>query len=355
MPKQVPTFFIVGVQRSGTTLLSFLLGNHPDVFVGKNSVTLRLLTCIKNYHQTLPWRGTESKENLLAWLIRNDYRGRLAQLLDHENLAKYPNIRSLVMASLQQELEANGAKVWGDKAPNLQHFIPDLLQLLPQAKIVHVVRDGRAVAHSIRARAYGNLELSAQTWVDGNVVGIWNQGLLGKENYHLVHYEDLVREPEKTTRELCEFLNLPFRPEMLDLSQNELTGGDSSYVGKAFDPSKINRYRELLTDKEVRMIERIQGPTLRELGYDLLQTHREKDFRQLRVRRRIWLNQKNNLRLLFKRKRHRMENWQEQEVNEPLGKRLRQWIRLLSLDLISRDIYFSLFRDKKIKKKYFRK
>ena len=355
MSKDVPVFFIAGVQRSGTTLLSFLLGNHPDIHVGKNSVVLRLITCINNYRDALPRRGAESREELLRWLLQNDYRGRLAALIDVDKLADHPDLRSLMAESLRRDLERNDAQIWGDKAPNLQHFIPELLHLFPRAKVLHIVRDGRAVAYSNHKRAGANLELSAQEWVNGNILGQWNRDIMGADHYQLVRYEDLVREPEKTARELCAFLGLAFRPEMMDLARNELTQGKDAYVAQAFDVAKINQFREALRAAQIQGVEKIQGPLLRELGYELTQSYAEGTFRQLSVRRQIWLHQKNNLRQLFLRKRSRKEDWQKKEGNEPWSKRWRRWLVLLGYDFLSRKIYYSLYRDQKIKNKYFRK
>ncbi|MEM8907140.1 MAG: sulfotransferase, partial [Bacteroidota bacterium] len=296
------SFFISGVQRSGTTLLATMLGKHPEIDLDGFSVAFRLITCFRNYELVLPDNLEHSREAILSWLIQNDYKGRLAQLLDYEHLDQYTNVRDLLRTSIQRRLDQQQKTVWGDKAPNLQHFATDLFTLLPETKIIHIVRDGRATANSFARRAYKNLYLSAQEWVDGNISGMVCQEWVGKEQLLIIHYEDLLQQPETSIRSVCDFLGLPFHEAMLDLRQGSTPEQEAKqYVKSKFDLKKINQYQTQLTPHQIRKIEQIQGPLLKKLGYTLQFEHSPKAFQQLSIGRRIWLNQKDNLRNLFRK------------------------------------------------------
>lgn len=347
-------FFIAGVQRSGTTLLSVLLGKHGAIYLGDSAVIFRLMTCFKNYAEILPHNLKYNQDEVLAWLIKNDHKGKLKDLLDYENIGQYSNIKDLIHQSIRQKLTKENAQIFGDKAPNLQHYIPDLLMLFPEAKIIHIIRDGRAVAHSMNRRAYKDLKLSAQSWVDGNILALANQKILGTDQYKLVFYEHLLEKPAEVARELCDFLKIPFEENMLQLNQKNVESESKQYVKSNFDTSKIKDYQKQLSAKQIRKIERIQGPLLRKFGYELMNEYEEKYFRQLSVFQRIVLNTKDNFKLLFKGNRKGMRNRKNIEYHQPLRNRIYNMLFQLTRDLLSRPILKSIFERTFFKQKYYK-
>ncbi|MEM1318941.1 MAG: sulfotransferase [Bacteroidota bacterium] len=347
-------FFIAGVQRSGTTLLSVILSKHPDIYLDGYSRAFRIITCFNGYYDVLPHNLQHRKEELLAWMIENDYKGMLAELLDYKNIDQYPDIRSLLRASLDQHLKKEGKRLWGDKSPNLQHFIPDLLMLMPEARIIHMVRDGRANAYSFVNRAHKSLSLSAQEWVNGNIFGLANQHLIGAEQYKLVKYEDLLQEPEATVRDVCDFLDVPFAPEMMDLSDDQVPE-EQRYVKSSFDASKINRYAEVLTPKQIKKIEGLQAPLLKHFGYELHFPEMLSKYRPLSLARKIFLLLSEHWRHIFRSKRMGMINRQNVEVRIPFKSRIYNFLMKFTQELFSLQIFKALFPRVFYRKKYFEK
>ncbi|MEM8523576.1 MAG: sulfotransferase [Bacteroidota bacterium] len=344
------TFFITGVQRSGTTLLSFILGNHPEVHLDNYSIAFRLITCFKNYEKVLPYNLQHDKKEVLKWLIKKDYKGRLAELLDVNLLSQTTDIKQLVEKSIEQKLQQNKKTAWGDKSPNLQYYIPDLLQLLPNAKIIHIVRDGRATANSMSKRSKKNLRLSAQAWVDGNIVALVNQDILGASQFKIIRYEDLIEKSEETIKSVCDFIGISFQAEMLDLSESTLTTNSNSYVKGKLDASKLYAYQEQLSPKQLQRIENIQADLLEKLDYLLLSKERL-ETHQLSVYQKIRLNQADNLKQLFRTRQERMDNWQTQKVRIPLSKRLYGFLRIWSSDFLSKSLLDQLFKTKELRDK----
>ena len=345
-------FFIVGVQRSGTTLLSSLLDQHPEVYMEPRVLGFRMITCFKNLYELLPFNAEVDKNELLAWLVRQDDKGRLAALIDHENIQDYTTVRELISGSIDKQLINKGKQVWGDKAPNLQHYLNDLMLLMPEAKILHIVRDGRANAYSMSTRSYRHLALSAQQWMNGNVFGLVNRQILGAENYHLIRYEELLKQPELVAKNICSFLDIPYSVDMLNLA-GEQYEKEASYVKNYFDQSKIDKWKQQLSRKQIQTIENIQGPLLQRLGYQLETPLADLKFKPLSLRRQIWYNQKDNIRQLFQAKRAGMKNKELIEFQRPFKTRAYLFLRTLARDLVALPIFKSLFSHLYFSKKEF--
>ena len=347
-------FFILGVQRSGTTLLSVMLEKHSAVMMESRVVAFRLITCFQNIYRLLPHNLEVDRKIFLAWLAEHDHKGQLKDLLDLEHIDKYKNIRSFIEASIEKKLREHNREIWGDKAPNLQHYIPDILALIPNAKFIHIVRDGRACASSMSKRTYKNLSLSAQQWVDGSVLSVINQDLLGEENYMIVYYESLLKHPEQSARKICAFLDIPYDPTMIELSDNDRDRAES-YVKNYFDTSKIDDWKKKLSTIEIRKIETIQGPLLSTLGYELSDARYLKEHQPLSLRQRIMYNQWDQFKLLFKGKRKGMKDKQLVDIHVPLKMRIHAFFRFLYRDYLSTEIFQNRFSHFFYKKKKYKK
>ncbi len=333
------TFFITGVQRSGTTLLSVLLSNHPEIEIDGFATAFRLITCFKNYEKILPLNFLEEENEVLKWKIEKDYKGRLADFLDYKNLEQYDSIKALVNASISKRLEAKNKTLWGDKSPNLQHYTGDILKLIPDAKFIHIIRDGRATAYSHAARAHKNILLAAQEWVDGNTAALVNQKMLGSKQHLIVKYEELLAFPEKTARKICTFLDLEFHASILDMSNRE---EEKSYVKSTFDTSKIDAFKTQIPANTLRKIEKIQSPLLQKMDYSVVYPETLKTTRPLGVFQWIWLHQIDNFKMLFRSKRMGMIDRKNVEIPISFRNRWSKFVMNLAHDFLPKEIYFKL-------------
>jgi len=348
------TFFITGVQRSGTTLLSVLLGKHPDILFERRSIAFRIISCFKSLYDILPYNLKEDKKEFLKWLINNDAKGRLAELIKTEGLESNDNIVDLIQHSIDLKLKEQGKVLWGDKSPNLEYFFNDIKLLMPESKVLHIIRDGRAVAYSMSTRSSRNLLLSAQKWVDGNIQALVNQQIAGKEKYKIIHYEALLQQPEEILRSVCEFLNIRFDSQILN-PDDDSVDENKKYVKSNFDQMKINKWKEQLTKKEIFKIEKIQGPLLQQLGYILETPLDELDHKPLSVWQRIRYNQTDNFRTLFRNKRIGMINRENVEVKISFKSRVYSFFKVLTQDFMSVSIFKRLFPRVYYRKKIFDK
>lgn len=345
--------FITGVQRSGTTLLSVMLGRHPEILMEDRVISFRLLTVIQNAAEIWPYNLEVDQEVFYHWLIRHDSKGRLAEFLDYEDRPAGETLQQLIHRSIDQRLTDHQKQCWGDKGPNLQYYMPGLLQLFPKARFVHIVRDGRATALSMSRRSYQSLRLSAQEWVDGNVQAMVQREVMGLQRVLIIRFEDLLSEPEETLRKVCNFLSITYSAQMLDLQQD--IPEEERYVKSSLQPDKINAFQKELPPHRLRQLERIQGPLLRRLGYQLLSDPPLTDFRPLSLSRQILLRQAGNFHQLFRYRREGMVGRKKVEVTMSFPRRVHHFLMYLSRDLFSKSIHRRLFQSVYYKKKYYRK
>jgi hypothetical protein len=166
------------------------------------------------------------------------------KLLPHEGLLDGPEIHSrLANASSYAEIldvilgaiaKREGKQRWGEKSPAHIFRLPEIRSCFPNAQIVHIIRDPRAVVSSA-IKAFGdgkfndwNVYRAARYWVRCARIHSQQQSGNTSDLYTLVRYEDFVNQPEETVRSISSFLGIKFVPEMLEAHRVA-----SKYVQKA--------------------------------------------------------------------------------------------------------------------------
>lgn len=209
--------------------------------------------------------------DLDAWEFdRSAVRSRLEALDDHTHSAAFE-------ALFREYLEQEGGTRWGDKTPQHVQYMLVLDRLFPGSRYVHVVRDGRDVALSLMTRPWGprRMELAGYYWSWLVISGVVAGELLGHERYREVRFEDLVTNPESTLRELCAWMDLSYRPEMLDYHATEAarTYAQGGVVARRLtqppDPSRLYQWRKKLKARDHRVLVHQAGGLLAYLGYDV--------------------------------------------------------------------------------------
>jgi len=165
-----------------------------------------------------------------------------------------------------------GAAVWIDHSPENFRDAAALMEQFPDCRMIHIVRDGRAVAASIMHLPWGpNTPLAtARFWMESLAFPLAAEARWGPGVVMQVKYEDLVREPEAQLRRLCEHVGVPFEPALL-----KADGFTPSYTKKVHQlvgtPPTISRVDAWRTDLSPRAVERFEfraGGLLKVLGYE---------------------------------------------------------------------------------------
>ena len=256
--------FLVGVWRSGTSLLYTLVNQHPQIALlyEGDLPMLRPLFSVRR----------DKSEWLARWDFWNESLKR--HRIDCDRLASSAaDVRSATEEAYREFARARGAVIWGEKSPNWFDNLTGVSRDFPGARFIVIWRSPAQICSSI-ARA-----VKQDPWFDKK--GMMLRCILGCEALkretdrliaagipvHQLRYEDLVGRPEATMRGICEFLGIAFDPRMATLDgadrstidqapQHELVMGNQIVAKAESKPSlkpalkqKIARYRRLWQQK----------------------------------------------------------------------------------------------------------
>lgn len=265
--------FIFGCDRSGTTFLGSLLGSHS------RCVTTLESQFVYQSYRAAHVAGVFDLGRALAALKRS-FRFRLWNLeLDpgeaqHRGVDSYAKLVQFIVRTHADAVGRSSASVWIDHTPHNREHAAYLLQLFPEAKFVHIVRDGRAVAASFKTLPWGTHGTAgiSRYWTEKVGQGLATESYLGADRCVRIRYEDLVTDPEGVLKELSPSLGLEFEPQMTTGGGFEppaLTGSYHALVGKPADPTRISAWEHKLTSRDVEVFEASSGGMLACLGYPL--------------------------------------------------------------------------------------
>lgn len=283
-PPAAPMPIILGSPRSGTTLLRLMLDAHPALAIPPETGFLLL-------------PAADDAESFLRALTSYpaDSPGWADYGLSADGLrARLDALPTFAMASgfrlfYRMYAERFGKSRWGDKTPIYTRHMPALERLLPEAHFIHLIRDGRDAALSLRRQWFSpgaDIETQARYWHD-NVSSARAQSSVVR-NYLEVRYEDLVRAPATQLRRICDFIAIDYDAHMLRYHEGA-TRRLQEHAGRAFadgrrlsaedrhrqqassalplDPTRIGAWKASLDADEQRRFAGIAGDLLRQLGY----------------------------------------------------------------------------------------
>ncbi len=289
-----PAPFVVGATRSGTTLLRLMLDAHPEIAIPSETHFIPDLIKAREKHDASPERMLEMLTSHRRW---GDFHLSGDQLLERwmslPELTGPAAVRAFF--DLYGETQGNPPR-WGDKTPGYVKRMREIQEYLPEARFIHLVRDGRDVALSILQQSFGpeTVEAAAQKWRDRINRGRAQEPYLA---YYLeVRFEDLVLDTEAVLRRICEHIELDFHPAMLGYHETaeerlkekarELPRGKGrdpqsaerrlKSHEKTFEPpnpSLIGQWREQMDPADRAAYEALAGDLLDELGYEVSSTN----------------------------------------------------------------------------------
>ncbi len=152
--------------------------------------------------------------------------------------------------------------------------LPSLVKIYPSAKILHIIRDGRAVAASWAAHPFGagNLYVAARQWKERVLEGRRSGRALGDASYLEVRYEELLASTEETMRGVYAFLDEPPPPQPPQLNPLPLAASDPGWRGVSHTEivtDNADAWRVRMSRADVCIVESVAGNLLTALGYEV--------------------------------------------------------------------------------------
>lgn len=268
--------FVVGNGRSGTTLLFHVLvvsSRFPEYHAES-----RILLCQFHYGSL---RRASNRARFASDFLRSRQfaRSGLSEQAFLQLLESSPDYVSLLSSFMEAIAESQGKTRWSEKTPGHVLYMDDLAAALPDARFVHIIRDGRDVALSVRRlgwtpRCGGNdtrkLLWAALSWRYMVEKGRSAGARLGPR-YLELRYEDLVSSPGKAVERLSGFCDLDISlADVEAASIGSLGAANTAFEGKVSGLSQgpVQRWRSQSTAEEQAVLNAAVGPLLADLGYD---------------------------------------------------------------------------------------
>ncbi|XP_074642576.1 protein-tyrosine sulfotransferase 1-like [Tubulanus polymorphus] len=262
MDKNVPIIWIGGVPRSGTTLSRAILDAHPDIRCGEET---RVIPRMLFMHSKMQMSQIE--------------KARLDEAKVTEDVLEYA-LGSYILSIIVKHGEP--AARLCNKDPFTLKSMDLIMKIFPQSKFILMIRDGRAVAHSIVTRKITISGFDTKTY--SGALRDWNRAIqvMYRKCLKMSHvcmplwYEQLVIDPEPQMRKVLKFLDIPWNDIVLHHEQTIGKEGGISLSKRERSTDQVNK--PVNTDALYKWIELMPksvkdnagsiAPMLKDLGYD---------------------------------------------------------------------------------------
>ena len=294
--------FVIGCSRSGTTLLYHMLLSSGNFAVYR--MESQIFTLLEPRFRPLS-KPRNKRRMLDAWYSTRLYSRSGLEPSDIEPriMAECENGGDFLRIIMEEMCRKQGVERWAETTPEHLLYIPRIKETIPNALIIHVIRDGRDVALSWEKLA----QIRPFPWdrkrpaMAAAIYWEWivNKGRqAGRKlggDYVEVHYEDLVRNPAKVLQDLE-----PFIEHELDYARiTEVGIGSVTKPNTAFEEGQqipVGRWKTALSLQETATLESLVGRTLEPLGYELsTKAASRSDLARMRTAYRLYFESKQYL------------------------------------------------------------
>lgn len=269
-----PPLLVLGVRRSGTTLLRVVLDRHSELAVPDESYFVPQLADRHGGQVDVDAFVDDLRRlpTLREWDVSVDaVRARLRPGM---------GLGDAVAAVYEAYAAARGKSRWGDKTPMYMQHLPLLERLFPTARYVHLVRDGRDAALSFLAMPRG---IVTEGWghprTPGGFACQWRsevhaaEGLGARvgDRYLEIRYEELVADAAGTVERICAFAGLDYEPAMLEYEGTvDVSAKPHQQRLRQAPTPGVRNWRKDMSADGVAAFEAVAGDLLAELGYEMV-------------------------------------------------------------------------------------
>lgn len=246
--------FIGGMFKSGTSLLRAMIGNHSMVASG-----------LETYWFDIDWQNLQSDDSCERLRVIREFYELDVDLMNGMITAS-DSAEDFLTKLMSDLVEKKGKVRWAEKTPgNIMH-LDRIHAFWHDAVIIHIIRDPRDIFSSLReAEKWDTVEQFMKRWsaVFGSLENFRKDGLLDRANYFEVRYENLVQNPEEVMLALCDYMYLPFEPEIAAFKGKSkdfekvqfVTGKNSTTLARLTQPmtsSRLGIWESILSDQDLK-------------------------------------------------------------------------------------------------------
>ena len=273
--------FILGANRSGTTLLRLMMNAHPHIGIPEEMQYFHSRYGDVSVHD---WRKPPFSPAEYATHVRT-YAERAARLHPELNadalttaiLSDGPyDLRRPYRILLETWAGLHGKVRWGEKTPGNVFFVDVLYAMFPEARFVHVVRDPRAGVASMQKVSFFLDDVAFNAMIRRSYADACThfQTLVPPDQWTTLRYEDLVRAPEKTLRTLLAFLDEPYDPQVLHFHQtadrymkDDAAATFNARATRPVSTASLDRWKDTLASEEVALVETVCAEEMERYAY----------------------------------------------------------------------------------------
>jgi Sulfotransferase domain. len=278
MNKNAP-FFIIGSERSGTTLLMVMLDAHSRLCVPEVTWYYPRFRAYLHTYGDLERPGAfRTLVSEMVFGLKTPFFGKpwnprtiVDEILES---TKAPVFSEAFRAILQRVADEEGKPRWGEKTPHNLYYVREILEDFPDARFVHLIRDGRDVAVEQLRSAFGptNILAAAKIWKRTQRAAARWRREVPAEQWLDVRYEDLAANPEREVARVLDFLGEEHEASTLEFYRGETARRrartrDHRPLGEPVSTAYTGIYRRYLSVWEQEVFAGVAGEELLAAGY----------------------------------------------------------------------------------------
>jgi hypothetical protein len=253
-----------------------MLGSHENIVVPPESLLFKMFWSQQRQYGDLARLGNQAellKDMLATRVIR--YWSPRPRLEDVVPLIRRPGFAGVIEALILSTAAGKTAGLWGEKSPGHIFYWQQIRQCFPEAKVVHIVRDGRDVAVSLLQARMGpkTYDAAARLWKSYLVEMDRVRSTCPAEDFCEIRYEDLLAEPEGTLRQVCARLGVHYSPAMLQFFEHKYEYRtdvtNAANLQRPLIASNTQKWRSRMGLVQLREFEAVAGDCLLRYGYAL--------------------------------------------------------------------------------------
>lgn len=288
--------FIVGNSRSGTTMMLRIFNNHPQLMVLNELHFFEQLWAPEDKGQLL---SEEAAVVLASKLLLTQRIGYMTHDQDYTQFTQEArmliaemDMRNITAEAVfnhftKREVQLNGKSVVCEKTPQNVFYLKEIFELYPNAKVINMVRDPRAIMLSQKNKwnrrnlggDYMTRREALRLRINYHPITLsklWNAAIqaaaaFSSDNRMItVRFEDLLEAPESTLYRVCEHIGVAFDKNMMNITQESSSvEKDSKEIG--FKKERASNWKKGgLNATEIWICQWMCGKHLRSNGYEIM-------------------------------------------------------------------------------------